>query len=369
VEAKADEAMSGARLYFTSCGMACAVGGSVAAACAAIRANLDGFQELPYLDDDSEPIRGAPVPFVPWSDPPLERLSALLAMSVSDCIAGAPWVGTAAVPLLLGIAEPDRPGGLRVAHPAALIDDIGRRLGARFHPELSRVIASGHTSAFHALAVARGIVDSGAAPLCLVAGVDSYLNATSLLWLAEHFRLKTTTNSDGVIPGEAAACVLVEGKPRADTAAVALLGLGFGHEPAGILTSDAPLHARGLVEASRAALTEAGLGLHEIDFRISDAAGEGYAFKELALALQRLLRVRREDFPLWHPAEAIGDTGAAAGFCQLTLAIQAFRKGYAPGPRAISHGASIAGERAAAILDGRTEQMPGGRTPVQIGIR
>jgi hypothetical protein len=36
------------------------------------------------------------------------------------------------------------------------------------------------------------------------------------------------------------------------------------------------------------------------------------------------------------------------------MAIQAFRKGYAPGPRTIHYGASVAGERAVAILEGRS---------------
>jgi 3-oxoacyl-[acyl-carrier-protein] synthase-1 len=342
--------MSAARAFLTSAGMVSAVGHDAASSCAAIRADLAGFRELGYLDDDGDPIRGAPVPGVPASDRPPERLRELLTMSLGDCLAGASWLGDTAMPLLVGIAEPDRPGGLRVASPAEFVEDVGGRVGLRLHPDLSRVIASGHTSAFHALAAARKIVGGGAAPACLVAGVDSYLNASSLHWLACHFRLKTAENSDGVIPGEAAACVLVERSPR--SGAVELLGLGFGHEPAGILTADPPLHARGLVEASRAALAEAGLGLHEIDFRIADAAGEGYTFKELALAMQKMLRVRREAFPLWHPADAIGDTGAAAGVCQMVVAMQAFRKGYAPGPRAISYGAAVAGERAAAVIAG-----------------
>ena len=342
--------MSASSVFLTSSGMVCPVGHTAAAACAAIRAGMAGFEELHYVDNDGEPIQGAPVPGIPFSTRPIERLSTMLAMSIGDCLAGAPWLRTEALPLLVGIAEPDRPGGLRVQQPAAFVEDIGRRLDTRFHPTRSQVFASGHTAAFRALAKAREIIGAGIAPACLVVGVDSYINASSLLWLAEAFRLKTLENSDGVIPGEAAACVLVEGRPRSGRIAVELLGLGFGHEPANILTEDPPFQARGLVEASRAALGEAGLGLHEVDFRICDAAGEGYAFKEVALAMQKALRVRKEEFPLWHPADAIGDTGAAAGVCQMVVVMEAWRKGYAPGRRAIGYGASVAGERAAAIV-------------------
>lgn len=345
--------MSAAPVFFTSAGMVCAVGHTAAASCAAIRADLAGFQDLPYVDNEGETIRGAPVPGIPTSERASDRLTTMLAMSIGDCLAEAPWLRDAALPLLVGIAEPDRPGGLRLSSPAALLDDAGRSSGARLHGGLSRVFPAGHTAAFHALAAARELLSSGAAPACLVAGVDSYLNASSLAWLSAHLRLKTPNNSDGVIPGEAAGCVLVERAPRSGGDAVRLLGLGFGHEPASILTAEPPLQARGLVQASRAALEEAGIGLHDIDFRICDVAGEGYAFKEVVLAMQKLLRKRREAFPLWHPADAIGDTGAAAGVCQLVTAIQAIRKGYAPGSRVIGYCSAVAGDRAAAILDGR----------------
>ena len=173
--------------------------------------------------------------------------------------------------------------------------------------------------------------------MSLVAGVDSYLNAESLLWLDSHSRLKTAQNSDGVVPGEAAACVLVEGRPRHGQIGVELLGLGFGHERAGILTEEPPLQALGLTAAARAALAEAALGMHQMDFRSSDVAGESYGFKELALSLQKLMRVRRENLPVWHAADAVGDVGAATGAVQLVIAQYAFRKAYAPGPRLLCH--------------------------------
>jgi len=336
-------------VYFTSSGMVCPVGHTAAAACAAMRAAITGFEELSYVDNEGEPIAGAPVPGLSASNRPSERLFEMLAMSIRECVSAAPWLRLDSTPLLVGIAEPDRPGGLRT--PAgALLDEVGRRLEARFYPAFSQVIPAAHTAAFHALAKARELIGGGHVSACLVAGVDSYINASSLLWLSESFRLKTAGNSDGVIPGEAAACILVEGRPRMGASAVELLGLGFGHEPAGILKEEPPLQARGLVDASRAALGEAGIGLHDVDFRISDVAGEGYAFKEITLALQKLLRVRKETFPLWHPADTLGDTGAAAGVCQMVVLMEAFRKGYAPGRRAIGYGSAVGGDRAAAIV-------------------
>lgn len=115
--------------------------------------------------------------------------------------------------------------------------------------------------------------------------------------------------------------------------------------------SSKPLRAGGLTDAARTALAQAKLGLHEIDLRLSDVTGEQYGFKELPLMEARLFRtVRKEDQPLWHWAEAMGDTGAIAGIVQLILADQAFRKGYAPGTTAICLSSALAGARAAAVV-------------------
>ena len=79
-----------------------------------------------------------------------------------------------------------------------------------------------------------------------------------------------------------------------------------------------------------------------------------YAFEELVLAQMRNMRQTRPEQPVWHAADCIGDTGAAAGLIQFAWAEQAFRRGYAPGELAALHGSSMAsGGRAAAIVSGR----------------
>ena len=152
-----------------------------------------------------------------------------------------------------------------------------------------------------------------------------------------------------MIPGEAAAAVLLRKRPSTD-GSTEIAGLGFGNEKVHIL-SEEPLLGLGLTEAARTALADAKLGLHEIDCRFSDVTGELYGFKELTLVEGRLMRiVRKQEQPLWHWAESIGDTGAATGVLQLVAADEAFRKGYAPGERMICLTSSVPGDRAAAIL-------------------
>ena len=158
-----------------------------------------------------------------------------------------------------------------------------------------------------------------------------------------------------MIPGEGASVVFVERKPSVKThSPVAVTGVGFGHEKATV-TSEEPLSGLGLAAAMRAALAEARVAMHEVDFRLSDVTGESYGFKEQSLALSRLLRVRRETLPLWHNADCIGDTGAAAGIGHLIRANHAFQAGYAPGSRAACYTSSVPGDRSVAVVEMRSE--------------
>ena len=79
--------------------------------------------------------------------------------------------------------------------------------------------------------------------------------------------------------------------------------------------------------------------------------GEDYGFREHTLAEGRLARVvRSESQPLWHAADSIGDTGAAAGVVQLVMAAASWTHGYAPGERAACFASAVPGERAVALL-------------------
>ncbi|MDV7213932.1 hypothetical protein R4769_22685, partial [Azotobacter beijerinckii] len=163
-------------------------------------------------------------------------------------------------------------------------------------------------------------------------------------------RLLTSLNSNGFIPGEGAAAVLVGAPPAGEEPQLACLGLGFGVENATVESEDRPLRAEGLTNALRAALAEAGVGLERLDYRLTDISGEQYYFKEAALTLSRSLRVRKERFPLRHPADCIGECGAAIGPVLFAVALAACRKGYGDGPNILCHLGNDAGQRAVALL-------------------
>jgi 3-oxoacyl-[acyl-carrier-protein] synthase-1 len=311
------------RLAVLAAGMASAVGLDAPACCAAIRARLDGFAETRFGLPGGGRLVGAPVPLPePWRGVP--RLARLVLGPIRECL-GAGRLEAAAVPLLLGLAEPLRPGrpeGLE----AELRAELELALGGPLHPS-SRLLAQGRVAAANAVRHASELLAAGRAERVLVAGVDSYLLGPTVVALGGRRRLLTPANSDGFVPGEAAAALLL-GPPG--PAPLGVVAAGFGVEPAPIESGE-PLRADGLTAAFRQALAAAGIPMARVGWRIGTMSGEQYWFKEHDLAVARLLRGRHEAVELWHPADGIGETGAASLACCLVLAFEAARKGWAPG--------------------------------------
>lgn len=312
-------------------GMVTAVGATSASTCAAIRAGINGFAETHFVDGAGEPIKGATVSL---GSPVRGRgkLVQMAAAAIAECL---PDVDPEQVPLLLCVAEKDRPGRLPGLDDD-LLREIEAKLGTRFHPK-SSVVAEGRVGGAHAVKMAEEW------PLCLVASVDSYLVAGTVSSYDERERLVTSRNSNGFLPGEAAAAILL-GAP-AKGAELVCTGIGFGQEKATI-ASEEPLRADGLLDAVR----NTGSTLDQVDYRIADVSGEQYGFKEAALLVGRALRKRKPSFPLWHPADCIGEVGAAIVPCALGVALAAAKKGYAPGPDVFCHFGNDDGSRAAIVL-------------------
>lgn len=312
-------------------GMVTGVGLSAPASCAAIRCAIDNFNETRFIDEGGEWIIGSEVPLdEAWRD--FEKLVQMAVSAIRECHAHAGAVPLSSVPLLLCIAEPTRPGradGL----DNELLKEIEKALNTKLHPR-SAVIARGHASIAEALHLASHFISSES-PFALIAGVDSFLSWSTLSVYESQSRLLTSKNSNGFIPGEAAAAVLI-GAPKSGADNLICTGIGAGQEPATV-ESEMPLRGNGMVEAFRQAFADAGCTMAEMDYRLTDLNGEQYSFKEAALAMNRLVRVRKARFPIWHPTDCVGEVGAAIGPLSLGVALAAARKGYAPGPGVLCH--------------------------------
>jgi 3-oxoacyl-[acyl-carrier-protein] synthase-1 len=327
-----------------STGLVTSVGLSAPAACAAIRAKISNPTETRFIDSGGEWIMAHQVALEkPWRG--RTKLAKMATMAIAECLEAIPREHWPNIPLLLCVAERDRPGRLEGLDDQLFLE-IQKELDARFAPQ-SGVIPYGRVSVAIALAQARQLIHEGNQPYVLIAATDSLLTWPTLGVYERNDRLLTARNSNGFMPGEGAGSLLVglaSGKSE-----LHCTGIGFGKEKAHI-DSEEPLRADGLSVAIKGALADASCQMHDLDFRITDLSGEQYYFKEAALALSRILRQRKEEFDLWHPAESIGEAGSAAGIAALAVADTACRKAYALGSNILAHMANDAGKRAAAVL-------------------
>jgi 3-oxoacyl-[acyl-carrier-protein] synthase I len=331
-------------------GLVTSVGLSAPASCAAFRARLTNPSETRFADSEGAWIMAHAVPMeAHWRG--LTKLTRMAAMAIEEAMGGLPKAEWPQVPLLLCLAEHDRPGradGL----DDSLFSRIESELGVRFAAGTSAIVAKGRVGVAVAMAQARTLAARHGVPRILVAAVDSLLSWPTLSHYEQKDRLLTDRNSNGFMPGEAAGALLI-GKPSGAAGELLCTGIGFAREDAHI-DSEQPLRGEGLSQAIKAALADAGRQMHDMDLRITDNSGEQYYFKEASLALSRTLRVRKEEFDIWHPAECTGEIGAASGTSLLAAAKAACDKRYAMGSNILVHLGNDAGHRAALTLQYRT---------------
>jgi len=338
--------MTAAPLAITGTGLVTGAGLSAPASCAAIRCAIDNFQETRFRDNAGEWIIGSEVPLEqPWRGK--TKLLRMAARVIGECLDGNRRIVPASTPLLLCLAESQRCGRI-VADDDQFFRELQNELKVRFHDQ-SRVIASGHVSVGIAIQHARLFLNEPQFKHVMVAATDSLLVGSTLSYYEEKDRLLTSKNSDGFIPGEAASALVIEAFHPKQEGQLICRGLGFGIEKAQI-DSEAPLRADGLTDAIKEALRDAGCDESILQFKIVDVSGEQYQFKEASLAFSRIDRTKREEFDIWHPADCVGEVGAAIGPLMIAVLKAACEKAYAKGSNILMHLGNDDGKRSSMIF-------------------
>jgi 3-oxoacyl-[acyl-carrier-protein] synthase-1 len=290
-----------------------------------------------------------------------EMLAELCAPAVSECLVSAaalaapPLSDPQTIPIALIVAPPERPFRWPSLDQLAL-EDLAHKLD-RLLPPHSTVIPRGRTGIGYALHWAQDVLLRRGAHFCIVAGVESFLRQV----LADHYiderRLLCGNNSNGFIPGEAGAAVLLA---RSGTYApeLVLAGSGSANDPSGAGGNAAhPVTGDGLTAAMKGALAGAAKAFADVDLRISDANGEHFKFREIILADARVSRLRPPGaaprrygyLEHWHPIEYVGEVGAAIFPLMLGYAYDAGVNRHLDGPVAMVHAAEDNGERVAVV--------------------
>jgi 3-oxoacyl-[acyl-carrier-protein] synthase-1 len=313
---------------------------------AAIRCGINNFRETCFIDNSGEWVVASEVILdEPWRGP--EKLGRMLASVIGESFAGDDALKPAETPVIMCFSERVRPGRVEALNDR-VVAVTEQHLEFALSPA-SITVTQGRVGAVVALREARTLLYDNRANAVIIAAVDSYLSAPALDSYIDRQRLLTADNSNGFVPGEAAAAVVVRRTEVSAEPQLVVQGIGFGVEKATIESQD-PLRADGLVEAITGAMAEAQTDMSSLDFRITDVSGEQYGFKEAALAVTRLLRAHKQEFDFWHAADCVGETGAAAGPIALNYAWHASQENYSRGDSVLCHFGNDDGKRAAVVM-------------------
>jgi 3-oxoacyl-[acyl-carrier-protein] synthase-1 len=341
-------------------GVVTAVGASAPQTAASVRAGLARLAESYVFDRFGDPLVMGLVDLEQL--PPLvdeldnrelsirhERLARLGAVALREALTSTPHDP---LPLLLGL--PERRGEARHAIGPEMIELLATQSGVSFDLACSGVYPSGRAAGLVALDQALDLLDRGRATAVLVGAVDSYLDLRLLDALDGEGRLRNGEVSDGFVPGEGAAFLLLAPAPRGprhgSEPLARVVGLGRGQE-AGHLYSSEPHLADGLASAFRAALelgTEA-VTPAKVACVYAGLNGESYWSKEWGVAQIRSAHRLADPIQVEHPADCFGDPGAALGPLMIALAALDLARGRVDGP-CLVWTASDRGERAAVLL-------------------
>ena len=361
-------------VVITGLGMVTPVGLSAQASCAALRAGITGREEIETYMVDGEslekvPVVGGRVP-TEWFDggpiqeewpgherfdvrppapvnrlvaPGTERVAALAGPAAREA-----WLDASLSPdstdligLYLGLGEGEE--------AAPVIEAVHKVVGKSLEPKV--VTAEGRAAGIAAVASAFADLRSGRVQVGLVCGVDSLIRRPILARLDAASVLRSATSPQGVIPGEAAAFLVLEtasgAARRSLSRRVQILSVAVADEPTA--GTDRPNDASGLTRALHHATRESG-GLESPPLVVCDLNGDRYRALEWALASTRTMGRLHGDLDVWHPADCIGDCGAASGPLNIVWAVVALQKSYARSNRVLVWGASDGRIRGAVVL-------------------
>ncbi len=258
------------------------------------------------------------------------------------------------LPVLLALAEP------RPSHGKVDGAYIAQKLGSlRFAHDAQHAIdlcGEGHAGALYALEQGARAIATRELELCAVGGVDSYFEADTLLALDARRRLATDKARSGFHPGEGASFIALaseEARLRLGVPSLAIVRGATSTTSARAVDrdEDADVDMGQALTKALATATATLLPGERIGDIYCDINGERSRTEEWGLTALRLRPGLADVSRYVAPTDSWGDLGAASGSALVTLATQAFVRGYARGSLSLVWCASDSSLRSAVALE------------------
>jgi 3-oxoacyl-[acyl-carrier-protein] synthase I len=336
-------------VFIVAVGARTPVGYEAASSAAAVRSGLAQFQDHPFIvDRRGESVRAAMDDGLDPQSIGGVRPLTFGRSALEEALSGLRLDATSPRLDVL-VALPESRPGFTDAHAAWIARELTRGLS----PRPAELAARGHAGALEAISQAAQRIVAGQSDLCAVVGADSYLAPDTILWLQDAGRLADQGNRDGFIPGEAGGCIVVMSDyamRMMQLTPLARVRGAFSAREQNLISGDAEVFGRGLEAAILGAAASLQLPAEAVDSVYCDINGERYRTDEWCFAVLRASHAMRTlQYEL--PAGCWGDVGAASGVLGCMLAVRAWARKYAAGPRALVWGGSEGGLRSAVVLE------------------
>lgn len=328
----------------TGVGIVTPLGYNAQATCAAIRAGISQFTEQDIVDRHCDPVVASRIEEL---GPLRENAVDIATICCREAVSKIPREHFSQRPVTISILQNENN---RQCGPFLTDQDV-KQIAANLGL-ISFTVNTypfGNAAGMKAVIDAQNHIDNDPNALQIILGLDSLLEVKTLAHFESMDRLKSASLSRGIIPGEACACITIESHQAAQRGTqrgrALIAGVGVSVENA-VVCSEDPCLGEGLTNAIFDGLQKAEWSGETVGQVYCDLNGEVYRVHEWMLALCRTL----SDPVITHPADCMGDIGAA--FCPLLIACAAiaFEKGYAKSERALVFCSSDGGHRGAICL-------------------
>jgi 3-oxoacyl-[acyl-carrier-protein] synthase-1 len=345
--------------------MVTALGLDAVQTAANVRAGMSGFRELAWLDKAFQPFVGA---FLPDDvlDPLSEKIASAHALTYREDrilrLAGLPLKEVIAsikgrigpLPLVVGMPEIDQTSRWTDKEVLAYLAD---QSGVPIDAPRSSVFFKGRAAGLLAVHTACENLRSGKMETVVAGGADTFKDLYTLGTLDMESRVSSTQNRDGLIPSEGACFLLLTTRRNAQAKGwpvrAAIMASATGFEK-GHLGSKEPYQGDGLFATFSALFAAAGAA-KPVQTVYASFNGENHWAKEWGVTAIRHKSHLTDDFQIEHPADCIGDTGAACGPLMAGMATIGIEQGYRREPVA-AYASSDHGDRAAVLIGGSSQR-------------
>jgi 3-oxoacyl-[acyl-carrier-protein] synthase I len=297
------------------------IGLTAAASYSAVRAGLVAFTETSHRSSAGDPIRVSSLTGVPPTATRRDRMTLLSRLALADLVRE--WEPKALRTLGLFVGLPEDVIDRRYDALAFVRGLAGLVAAAVEVPcPVARGYERGRSAFFFALEGAITALHANECDGAIVGSVDSLCAAETLETLDTSRRLLGVVSSDGVIPGEGSAFLLLTASRVADGEGSRVISVSTGRE-AHHFGTDTVNTAHGMSDVLRTIRQHPAVRGRRVDLLFTCETGERFWTDELAMAYLRNAALMPEPFSRTTMGQAFGDAGAGAGSLQFTMGLQA----------------------------------------------